>query len=624
MSKNELDMNYISLSRFLLENKENELETGLKFIGLFSLKRREFLNILSSIKRNYKNSGYYLLGLQSKGDIVDLKTPGKRIGRKYAKIVPYTDLESKEAYEAKLFEKYTVEESMRKYQVTGDEREKEAFHKFEVTQRELLRNFFKPYTNNPLKNYAVKLIKQITGYNGSIDLLSFIQKKRIIKKIQFRIGSKFLKIVLKRGYFKKELINQQKKLNNDLQKLVYQKKKQESQSKYKVSGVYWNLYKLYNNPKLLFKPFLKLLPIIGLFFSVWFTLSLNEAYFLPTEVTSQFLLLPVVYYFFYSMIVAKGRILSSMGRIYFLLTSLGLPIVLSMSVLLGWLDFARLYIPVFSLLFSLVSFFVASRQAKVPSRPKEHKFLKRIKTARYHQVKFPLLWFFLFVFTISLCFVFIIVPQWQFIPVMGIIGAILFFTIQSRTITRNYQRKRRLRSRDQGYISQKEDTYFELRHARAAYLMLVFLMCFPLIFAVNSLVSINSPEMSYAKVPNFNRIEGTVDFSTLGFYSSLGEVDSLSINDEFAIKCKISPFLGETVIVRIRFTPKDVEPIEGFHIKGYYEKSSGYVGGPKYNYDMITRVPLNSLNLAPGTYQVDISYNVLTGFSYRTAPSDSF
>ncbi|KKN00681.1 hypothetical protein LCGC14_1135380, partial [marine sediment metagenome] len=144
------------------------------------------------------------------------------------------------------------------------------------------------------------------------------------------------------------------------------------------------------------------------------------------------------------------------------------------------------------------------------------------------------------------------------------------------------------------------------------------------IFAVNSLVSISSPEMSYTKIPNSNRIDGSVDFTNLEFYSSLEDIESLTINDEFIIRCQISPSLGESITVRVRLIPKEVELIEGFQIKKSYEISSGFVGGPKKNYNMITRVPLSTLNLAPGTYKVEITYNVLTGFAYRSAPSDTF
>ncbi|KKL59660.1 hypothetical protein LCGC14_2213130, partial [marine sediment metagenome] len=150
-------------------------------------------------------------------------------------------------------------------------------------------------------------------------------------------------------------------------------------------------------------------------------------------------------------------------------------------------------------------------------------------------------WFFLFIFAISFCSVFIIAPQWQVIPVLCIIGSIIFFTIETKTIRRNYQNKRRINSRNNGYISQKQDVQDEPRHARGAYLVLIFLVFFPLIFAVNSMLSISSPEMTYTRIPNSNRIDGSVDLTNLEFYSSLEDIEGLTINDEFIIKSIISP-----------------------------------------------------------------------------------
>ncbi|MHA1930951.1 MAG: LamG-like jellyroll fold domain-containing protein, partial [Promethearchaeota archaeon] len=613
MSRNQLDMNYA-----LPETKK--IEQATEFVRIFSEKRREIQNIISSIKRNYKNSGYHISDLELKDVSDDLRAIGRSINNKESRVVPYTDLESREAHDERLFEKYKVEESMQKYVVTDTESKKRAFHKFKAIQRELLRDFFRPHSNE-ITNLAVKLIKKVIGYHDSIDLVAFIQKKKVLKTFHLKIKGRGLKFSLKRNFFKKELINQQKKLNNDLQKLLTRKKRAESQGKFKVTGILWKLNGLSD---ILVKPFLKSLPILGLIFSMWFLSFLPEALFFPEEVTTTFLLTPIVFYFSYLVILTKNRILSRSGTTYFLLTSLGLPVVLMVSVLLGWLDFARLFIPLCSLFLSGISIFVSSRQVKVPSRPKEHKILKRIAKTRYHQVKFPMLWFFLFVFTISLCCVFIIAPQWQIIPVACIICSIIFFTIQSKSLKHHYQKKRRLKSRNQGYVSQKQDSYFEPRHARAAYLMLVFLICFPLVFAVNSLVSVERPNMTYAKVPSFNRVQNSVDIDSLEFYSSLEEVESMSINDMFLIQCRVSPFLGEAVKVRVRLTPKNVDPIEGFYLRPYYETSSAFVGGSKYNYNMVTRVPLNTLDLAPGTYQVEIHYSVLTGFSHRSAPVETF
>jgi len=393
MSKNQLYMNYVSLP----ENSGTEQAT--QFVRIFSEEKREFLNIIAGIKRSYKNSGYYISALESKDVSTDLKTISKSISNKKSRILPYSDPESREEYETELYEKYKIEESLQKYVVTDNESKKKAFHKFEVSQKELLQDFFQPHSNE-LKNLAVKLIKKVTRYYEPIDLLAFIQKKKILKTLQLNIKGKELKLSLKRGLFKKELLNQQKKLNNDLQKLLKREKKAESQSKLKVSGILW---KLNGISDIFLKPLLKSLPILGLLFSLWFISFLPEALMFPKEVTAQFLLIPIVFYFSYLVILLKNRILSRTSKIFFSLTSLGLPVVLSVSVLLGWLDFARLFIPLCSLFLCFISIFVALRQVKVPPRPKEHRILKKIAQIQYHQVKFPLLWFFLFVLTISLC-----------------------------------------------------------------------------------------------------------------------------------------------------------------------------------------------------------------------------
>ena len=157
MSKNQLDMNYKSLPKFHAE--ESEVEQATRFVRLYSEKRREFLNIISGIKRSYKNSGYYVSALESKDVSADLKIIGRSFSSKESRVVDYTDLESREAFDEKLFEKYIVDESMQKYVVTDTESKERAFHKFEVSQKELLRNFFKLHSEDPLKNLVVKLIK---------------------------------------------------------------------------------------------------------------------------------------------------------------------------------------------------------------------------------------------------------------------------------------------------------------------------------------------------------------------------------------------------------------------------------------------------------------------------------
>ncbi|GAH16897.1 unnamed protein product, partial [marine sediment metagenome] len=175
--------------------------------------------------------------------------------------------------------------------------------------------------------------------------------------------------------------------------------------------------------------------------------------------------------------------------------------------------------------------------------------------------------------------------------------------------------------------SQSRKTLFTYNDkiARSALLVVVFLTVFPLIFAVNSISPINSPDYEFARVSPEQRLQpSSLDFTTLEYSSFLEDLDGLSINDEFVINCKISPFIGAASHVRVRFIPQDVPSIEGYRLKKYYELSSDYVNGPLKDYAMITRVPLNTLHLAPGTYKVEVYYGELTGFGFRSASPQTY
>ncbi|KKK59856.1 hypothetical protein LCGC14_3030170, partial [marine sediment metagenome] len=200
-------------------------------------------------------------------------------------------------------EKHEVSPSIREYIVTKAERERREFLEFEASQRELLQDFFKPYKNQ-YRNAAVEEIRQITHYHDVIDLHTFILERKV---------------------FKKKLRAHQKKVTQ-------------------------------NKPKAIIYPLLKVLPILGLIFSLLYTSFLPEALFFPNEVTSQFLLIPLVFYFSYLVIITKNRIRSRVSDLFYLPTSLGLPVVLGVSVLLGWLDFARLFIPISTILFCFIAF----------------------------------------------------------------------------------------------------------------------------------------------------------------------------------------------------------------------------------------------------------------------------
>ncbi|KKL64134.1 hypothetical protein LCGC14_2168060, partial [marine sediment metagenome] len=368
MSENQLSLSYLKKLKSPSDRSELKPEALAKFMREFNLETKELLYILSRIERNYKNSGYLVSKLQTKDPRIDLGAISRSVTNKHSKIELYTDLKSREEYDAKLYkeyklhksvseslvtdsevkrrgyrkvevshiksiqeknaepyEKYKLSKSISEYLVTDAENERRAFHKFEAAQRELLRDFFKPYGDD-FKNSAVKLIKKITGYQKPLDLVTFIVDRKV---------------------FRKEFRKHQKKLKKEFQRL------RKSQAKSKVKRILWRPYK---NPKALLYPLLKILPIFVFIFSLLYTSFLPEALFFPNEVTSQFLLIPLVFYFSYLVIITKNRIRSRVSDLFYLPTSLGLPVVLGVSVLLGWLDFARLVIPISTILFCFIAF----------------------------------------------------------------------------------------------------------------------------------------------------------------------------------------------------------------------------------------------------------------------------
>ncbi|GAH12028.1 unnamed protein product, partial [marine sediment metagenome] len=76
--------------------------------------------------------------------------------------------------------------------------------------------------------------------------------------------------------------------------------------------------------------------------------------------------------------------------------------------------------------------------------------------------------------------------------------------------------------------------------------------------------------------------------------------------------------------MEIRLIPEEVEPVEGHYIKDFYSVTSGHTVGPVSDYDLITKVPLDTLDLLPGTYSVQNRYNILSFGSYRYAEPDIY
>ncbi|MFX0024403.1 MAG: LamG-like jellyroll fold domain-containing protein, partial [Candidatus Hermodarchaeota archaeon] len=618
MNKTSLDLKCVSFPEFNTKDYDDNFKSQTQFMEIFRQKKKEFLQIISTIKKNYYHMNYYLTNIDSK--ILNLDSNiGRIVGEKHSRVEFYSDPKSREQYEEKLYNNYKENLSESGENNASFRFNKKSYYKFEQQQRELLREFFNNPPEKHFENLCVKIIKKITGYNESVLLQTFIYKKTTLKQFSLKIGSRNLNFQIRGNFFKKELKNQQKKFIRDLQKKEKIYSNVNNQNIHNRDGFIW---KFVNNPKLVISLLLKTIPVLGLLFFIWF-FSSSSSLLISQELISQFLFLAIVFYFSFLIFITKNRILTQQCFMLLLITSISLPVFLISLISINWFDFASLFIPIYSLGLCIVSYFATLRQIACSSKEKKHKILQKIAKVKYHQIKFPLLWFFLFIFTVSLFYVFIMAPQLQYVPVICIIVSILFFTVKAKHIKRKLisflQKKKNKNSNSQGSKSQESSPQFEDRNVRAVLLIIIFLTCYPLVFGISSLVKIESPEMNFAKIPNYDRIKNSVDYTTLEFYSSLESLESISINDKFVIKCQISPLLGESVIVQGRLIPKDIIPIDGFNIKDFYSVSSRYVSGPLKNRELLTHVSLDKLNLAPGEYQFKLYYNVLTGFGFRTA-----
>jgi len=279
------------------------------------------------------------------------------------------------------------------------------------------------------------------------------------------------------------------------------------------------------------------------------------------------------------------------------------------------------FLVLFSMIFSQI---IIAKQEKKWQRPKEGKEQK-IKTKKhtereakyysllYHKYKFYLLGTILLVLGICFWNFFFLAPQNQFLPGILAIASILLLTVKSKVYVR---RLLTLRKREK---LRKKNTQRKLflvlyqdQKIRAASLILIFLVCMPLLFTVNSTISIETPIISIGKVDQNTRIESSsLDFSTLDYAQDFNSLEELSINDEFVVRAIINTQIGESAIMRVRIIPEiipgvyDYQSNRGFRklvengMRLQYDVLSEYTTGPLTDVDYYTSVKLNELNLLP-------------------------
>jgi len=377
------------------------------------------------------------------------------------------------------------------------------------------------------------------------------------------------------------------------------------------------------------------LSILGTFLLTLLYFTPSSTIFFPQDIKFLFFLIQVGLSFFFFIFFNGWRIIERRQVLFLPLSILPLPWIGYLLFTNGMIEYAQI-LPIINI---CICYFLSRKSPEIISKKAHSSLLENVKNisikktahnirykgARtYHKNKFIVLWTLLFLISIAFVGVFVLAPQFQLICYGCIFGSIFLFTFKSTVFIRRYLRSQQ---KEEQRKSQSRETLFNPNDkiARSALLVVIFLTVFPLIFAVNSITSINSPDLEFARVSSEQRLHpSSIDFATLEYSNFLEDLDGLSINDEFVIKCKVSPFIGAASLVRVRFIPQDVPSIEGYRLKKYYELSSDYVNGPRKDYTMITRVPLNKLHLATGTYKVEIYYGELTGFGFRSASPQTY
>ncbi|MFW9873228.1 MAG: LamG-like jellyroll fold domain-containing protein, partial [Candidatus Thorarchaeota archaeon] len=377
------------------------------------------------------------------------------------------------------------------------------------------------------------------------------------------------------------------------------------------------------------------LSILGIFICAFLLFTSSSSIFFPQDMKFLFFLLELSLAFFFFLFFNGWRLLQRRQELFLLISFIPLLWVGYLFFTYGMMEYA----PSLPLINICLCYFVSRRSPEIIPKKSHTPLLEKVKNASisrtvydlrykgtiaYHKNKFVILWTLLFFISIGFIGVLILAPQFQLICYGLIFGAIILFTFKSTSYIRIYLRSQQKEKQKRSYSRQTLFTSND-KIIRPALLVTVFLTIFPLIFAINSISAINSPSYEFARISPAQRLRpASINFTSLEYSSYLEDLDKLSINDEFVIRCKISPFIGVASLVRVRLIPQDIPPIEGYRVKKYYELSSDYVNGPKNDYEMITYVPLNILHLAPGTYKVEIYYSELTGFGFRTASPQTY
>ena len=131
----------------------------------------------------------------------------------------------------------------------------------------------------------------------------------------------------------------------------------------------------------------------------------------------------------------------------------------------------------------------------------------------------------------------------------------------------------------------------EKPHRREVYLIMIFLILMPLIFSVNSLARIDSPDLYFSQLSQEQRVEGNYDLKKLPYKENFEEL-KISWNGAFVSKCTLSPNLGYATRIYMTLYPYN-QSLIGDTLKSSYSIPSDYIFGPKINYSYYNKVELD-------------------------------
>jgi len=488
--------------------------------------------------------------IATKEDLQKIKTLNEDTKLKSFRVVHYHDMESREEYDRKIEQRYEEKKKAEHSELIKLEKEKESRRRrrkqlvsesdYKISIVNSLKNWF--LERKQRKNKIIKL--QVDQYfkgkrvkNGKTEYCSK-EELEARTEIKAALGDDLLE---NKKFYQKKL------------KTLYKNKKEELHNKKAISRDFT------------FKAFVSivltlLIPLAVFLLAIIVFISSDTLLFTQDIIlTFDFLivLIPALYVY-----IVTAKLILSKNR------TIVLAIVPALT-LLGPIIFAAVglenYVGFLVLASVLTSRVLIANQVKINKAKKFKSPQRNLDYYRvlYHRNKFFLLGTILLILLLIFANVFILAPQSLPLPGILIIAFIVLLTVKSKSHMRKLlilHKKKKYKAKN---VSRKSFIIlYEDRNVRAALLIMIFLVIMPLLFTVNSMVSIETPFMSFGKVDQNNRIEASsVDFSTLNYAQDFSSLDEISINDQLVVRALISTSIGESAIMRVRIIPERIPDV---------------------------------------------------------------